>query len=313
MEMREALKLQNGPEMQEKLQMQAELKIRTADVEAVIERYLPEETGHQKTILEAMNYSMRAGGKRLRPMLMQETYRLFGGSGPEIEPFMAAIEMIHTSSLIHDDLPCMDNDELRRGLPTTWVKFGYDMAVLAGDALLIYAVETAAKAFAQTEHMDRVGRSIGLLAEKTGIYGMIGGQVVDVELTNRPVPQEKLDFIYRLKTGALLEASMMIGAILGGADDKQLAAVEQMASAIGLAFQIQDDILDVTSTPEQLGKPVLSDEKNNKTTYVTLFGIEKAKQDVEEISEKAVGLLHTLPGNNPFLESLIQMLVTREN
>lgn len=313
MEMREALKLQNGPEMQEKLQMQAELKIRTADVEAVIERYLPEETGHQKTILEAMNYSMRAGGKRLRPMLMQETYRLFGGSGPEIEPFMAAIEMIHTSSLIHDDLPCMDNDELRRGLPTTWVKFGYDMAVLAGDALLIYAVETAAKAFAQTEHMDRVGRSIGLLAEKTGIYGMIGGQVVDVELTNRPVPQEKLDFIYRLKTGALLEASMMIGAILGGADDKQLAAVEQMASAIGLAFQIQDDILDVTSTPEQLGKPVLSDEKNNKTTYVTLFGIEKARQDVEEISEKAVGLLHTLPGNNPFLESLIQMLVTREN
>ena len=313
MEMREALKLQNGPEMQEKLQMQAELKIRTADVEAVIERYLPEETGHQKTILEAMNYSMRAGGKRLRPMLMQETYRLFGGSRPEIEPFMAAIEMIHTSSLIHDDLPCMDNDELRRGLPTTWVKFGYDMAVLAGDALLIYAVETAAKAFAQTEHMDRVGRSIGLLAEKTGIYGMIGGQVVDVELTNRPVPQEKLDFIYRLKTGALLEASMMIGAILGGADDKQLAAVEQMASAIGLAFQIQDDILDVTSTPEQLGKPVLSDEKNNKTTYVTLFGIEKAKQDVEEISEKAVGLLHTLPGNNPFLESLIQMLVTREN
>ena len=234
-------------------------------------------------------------------MLMQETYRLFGGSGPEIEPFMAAIEMIHTSSLIHDDLPCMDNDELRRGLPTTWVKFGYDMAVLAGDALLIYAVETAAKAFAQTEHMDRVGRSIGLLAEKTGIYGMIGGQVVDVELTNRPVPQEKLDFIYRLKTGALLEASMMIGAILGGADDKQLAAVEQMASAIGLAFQIQDDILDVTSTPEQLGKPVLSDEKNNKTTYVTLFGIEKARQDVEEISEKAVGLLHTLPGNNPCL------------
>lgn len=313
MEMCEALKLQNGPEMQEKLQMQAELKLRTADMEAVIERYLPEETGHQKTIFKAMNYSMRAGGKRLRPMLMQETYRLFGGIGREIEPFMAAIEMIHTSSLIHDDLPCMDNDELRRGQPTTWVKFGYDMAVLAGDALLIYAVETAAKAFAQTEHMDRVGRSIGLLAEKTGIYGMIGGQVVDVELTNRPVPQEKLDFIYRLKTGALLEASMMIGAILGGADDKQLAAVEQMASAIGLAFQIQDDILDVTSTPEQLGKPVLSDEKNNKTTYVTLFGIDKAKQDVEEISEKAVALLHTLPGNNPFLESLIQMLVTREN
>ena len=295
------------------MEMHEELKIRTAEVEAVVERYLPEESGHQKTVLEAMNYSLRAGGKRLRPMLMQETYRLFGGNGSEIEPFMAAIEMIHTSSLIHDDLPCMDNDELRRGKPTTWVKFGYDMAVLAGDGLLIYAVETAAKAFARTEHIDRVGRSIGLLAEKTGIYGMIGGQVVDVELTNQPVSVEKLDFIYRLKTGALLEASMMIGAVLGGADETQVAAVEQMASAIGLAFQIQDDILDVTGTPEQLGKPVLSDEKNNKTTYVTLFGVEQAKRDVAEISAKAVLLLHGLPGKNPFLESLIQMLVTREN
>lgn len=295
------------------MEMREELKARTAEVEAVIEQYLPEEGGHQKTIFEAMNYSVRAGGKRLRPMLMQETYRLFGGSGQEIEPFMAAIEMIHTSSLIHDDLPCMDNDELRRGMPTAWVKFGYDMAVLAGDALLIYAVETGAKAFAMTEHTDRVGRAIGLLAEKTGIYGMIGGQVVDVELTNQPVPQEKLDFIYRLKTGALLEASMMIGAVLGGADEAQIAAVELMAVAIGMAFQIQDDILDVTGTQEQLGKPVLSDEKNHKTTYVTLFGIEQAKKDVAEISGRAVEILHGLPGENPFLESLIQMLVTREN
>lgn len=295
------------------MEMREELKVRTAEVEAVIERYLPEESGHQKTIFEAMNYSMRAGGKRLRPMLMQETYRLFGGTGPEIEPFMAAIEMIHTSSLIHDDLPCMDNDELRRGLPTTWVKYGYDMAVLAGDALLIYAVETAAKAFSMTEHTERVGRAIGLLASKTGIYGMIGGQVVDVELTNQPVPQDKLDFIYRLKTGALLEAAMMTGAVLGGADEAELRAVEQMASAIGLAFQIQDDILDVTGTAEQLGKPVLSDEKNNKTTYVTLFGIEKAKQDVAEISGRAVEILQKLPGENLFLERLIQMLITREN
>ncbi len=307
------MKTREELEMKEEQNMSEELKLRTSQVEAVIERYLPEETGHQKTIFEAMNYSVRAGGKRLRPMLMQETYRLFGGSGSEIEPFIAAIEMIHTSSLIHDDLPCMDNDELRRGLATTWVKFGYDMVFIDWESMVIYSVETAAKAFAQTEHMDRVGRSIGLLAEKTGIYGMIGGQVVDVELTNRPVPQEKLDFIYRLKTGALLEASMMIGAILGGADETQLASVEQMASAIGLAFQIQDDILDVTSTPEQLGKPVLSDEKNNKTTYVTLFGVEKARQDVEEISAKAVALLKGLPGTNPFLESLIQMLVTRQS
>lgn len=196
------------------MEMREELMQRTREVEQIVEKFLPEESGYQKTVLEAMNYSVRAGGKRLRPMLMQETYRLFGGRGEEIEPFMAAIEMIHTSSLIHDDLPCMDNDQLRRGMPTVWVKFGYDMAVLAGDALLIYAVETAAKAFSMTEHGERVGRAIGLLAEKTGIYGMIGGQVVDVELTDKPIPEEKLDFIYRLKTGALLEASMMIGAVL---------------------------------------------------------------------------------------------------
>ena len=288
------------------------LETRTREVEAVVERYLPAADGYQKTVLDAMNYSVRAVGKRLRPMLMEETYRLFGGSGTVVEPFMAAIEMIHTSSLIHDDLPCMDNDELRRGLPTTWVKYGYDMAVLAGDSLLIYAVETAAKAFALTEDAAVVGRCIGILAQKTGIYGMIGGQTVDVELTNKPVPHEKLDFIYHLKTGALLESSMMIGALLAGADEEETRRVEQMAAAIGLAFQIQDDILDVTSSMEVLGKPVLSDEKNNKTTYVTLEGLEKAKQDVARISDDAVRILHELPGENEFLEALIHMLVSRE-
>ena len=288
------------------------LETRTREVEAVVERYLPAADGYQKTVLDAMNYSVRAGGKRLRPMLMEETYRLFGGSGTVVEPFMAAIEMIHTSSLIHDDLPCMDNDELRRGLPTTWVKYGYDMAVLAGDSLLIYAVETAAKAFALTEDAAVVGRCIGILAQKTGIYGMIGGQTVDVELTNKPVPHEKLDFIYHLKTGALLESSMMIGALLAGADEEETRLVEQMAAAIGVAFQIQDDILDVTSSMEVLGKPVLSDEKNNKTTYVTLEGLEKAKQDVASISDDAVRILHELPGENEFLEALIHMLVSRE-
>lgn len=308
------------------MEMHEQLQVYTAEVEAVLEQYLPAETGHQKTIFAAMNYSMRAGGKRLRPLLMRETYRLFGGRGPVIEPFMAAIEMIHTSSLIHDDLPCMDNDKLRRGKPTAWVKFGYDMAVLAGDALLIYGIETAAKAFAMcqegsrpvareksAEGAERVGRGIRILAEKTGIYGMIGGQVVDVELTNQPVPKDKLDFIYRLKTGALLEASMMIGAWLGGADEDQLKTVEQMAACVGLAFQIQDDILDVTSTAEQLGKPVLSDEKNNKTTYASLEGVEKAREDVKKISAEAIRYLHELPGENPFLESLIGMLTVREN
>ena len=297
----------------ETLNKKEELARRTKAVEEIVLSYLPEETGHQKTIFEAMNYSMRAGGKRLRPMLMQETYRLFGGTGREIQPFMAAIEMIHTSSLIHDDLPCMDNDELRRGLPTTWVKYGYDMAVLAGDALLIYAVETAAKACSMGAHPERVGRAIGLLAEKTGIYGMTGGQGVGVELTNQPVPEEKLDFIYRLKTGALLEASMMIGALLAGAPETELKQVEQMAACIGMAFQIQDDILDLTSTAEQLGKPVLSDEKNHKTTYVTLNGLEKARADVARISEEAVTILQKLPGENPFLEDLVRMLVDRKS
>ncbi|RHV69752.1 polyprenyl synthetase family protein [Clostridium sp. OM02-18AC] len=294
------------------MEMHEELKKRTGEVETVVERYLPKEEGHQKTIFEAMNYSVRAGGKRLRPMLMEETYRLFGGKEQAVEPFMAAMEMIHTSSLIHDDLPCMDNDELRRGLPTTWKKFGYDMAVLAGDALMIYAFETASKAFAMTQYPERAARAIGILAEKTGIYGMIGGQVVDVELTGKPIPQEKLDFIYRLKTGALLEASMMIGAILGGASEEEIRRVEEIAAAVGLAFQIQDDILDVTSTSEELGKPVLSDEKNQKTTYVTLVGLDQAREDVAEISSRAVTLLKQLPGQNPFLENLITMLVERK-
>lgn len=284
----------------------------TKEVEQVLEDYLPEEEGFQKTVISAMNYSMRAGGKRLRPLFMREFYRLFGGQGQEIEPFMAAMEMIHTFSLVHDDLPCMDNDEYRRGVPTTWVTYGYDMAVLAGDGLFCYAMETAAKAFSMTERADLVGQAIGLLSQKTGIYGMIGGQSADVELTGEALSKEQLDFIYRLKTGALLEGSMMIGALLGGADWKQLAIVEQIAQAVGMAFQIQDDILDLTSSQEILGKPVLSDEKNNKTTYVSLYGMEQAKKEVKRLSEMAAELLKSLPGDRQFLEALIQMLVNRE-
>lgn len=289
-----------------------ELEQRTGEVDAVIQKFLPEETGHQKTIFEAMNYSVRVGGKRLRPMLMQEVYRLFGGADGEIEPFMAAIEMIHTSSLIHDDLPCMDNDTYRRGQKTTWVAYGEDMAVLAGDGLMIFAVETAAKAFAHTEHLERAARAVQILVNKTGIYGMIGGQTVDVELTNKPVPKDKLDFIYRLKTGALLEASMTIGAVMAGADEETVKKVEQIAADVGLAFQIRDDILDVTSTSEVLGKPVLSDEKNQKTTYVTLEGLTKASSDVETVSRRAIEALRKLPGENRFLEQLIEQLIYRE-
>lgn len=292
--------------------MNEQLAQYTKEVEEVVYSYLPVADGHQKTIFEAMNYSVKAGGKRLRPLLMREIYRLFGGAGEEIEPFMAAIEMIHTSSLIHDDLPCMDNDEYRRGKKTTWAVYGYDMGVLAGDALLIYAIETAAKAFAMTSDSTRVGECIRVLAEKTGIYGMIGGQTVDVELTDKPIPKDKLDFIYRLKTGALLEAAMVIGAVMGGATKEECETVERMAANIGLAFQIQDDILDVTGSQEILGKPVLSDEKNNKTTYVSLEGIHKAKRDVKKLSEAAIDILYSLPGKNDFLEDLIKLLIDRE-
>ena len=281
------------------------------ETETVVYSYLPEETGHQKTIFEAMNYSVKAGGKRLRPLLMREVYRLFGGNGPEIEPFMAAMEMIHTSSLIHDDLPCMDNDEYRRGKLTTWKAYGYDMAVLAGDALMIYAFETASKAFSMGADPAKVGRAIGILAEKTGIYGMIGGQTVDVELTGKAVPREKLDFIYRLKTGALLEASMMIGAVLAGATEDELKQVEMIASDIGLAFQIQDDLLDILGDSAVLGKPVCSDEENGKVTYVTVHGLEESKKDVAEISRRAVTRLDQLPYKNEFLDELILELINR--
>ena len=274
------------------------LRERTETAEAAVRKYLPPAEGFQKTVLDAMDYSVNAGGKRLRPVMMMESYRMFGGRGEEIEPFMAAIEMIHTSSLIHDDLPCMDNDTLRRGKPTAWVKYGYDMAVLAGDGLMIYAFETAAKALALGADPARVARCMGILAEKTGIYGMIGGQTVDVELTDQPIPEDKLDFIYRLKTGALLEASFMIGAVLAGAGEEEVKTVEEIASLVGLAFQIQDDILDVTSSAEVLGKPVLSDEKNHKTTYVTLKGLEKAREDGKESSRQEEELRRSLGGDH---------------
>ena len=302
--------------MNDKETFKQELKTRTAEIEQLIKTYLPEESGHQKTILEAMNYSMMAGGKRLRPMLMQEMCRLFTGCLLEsVIPFMAAVEMIHTSSLVHDDLPCMDDDMMRRGKPSTWAEFGEDIGVLTGDALMMYAFETAASAFETSidpDELSRIGKAMGILARKTGVYGMIGGQTVDVELAGGPIPKDKLDFIYRLKTGALIEASMLIGAVLGGAADEDCKIEESLARKIGMAFQIQDDILDVTGSEEVIGKPVNSDEKNKKTTYVTLEGLDKAKKDVEQISAEAIEELNKLPGNNEFLEQLIHVLINRQ-
>lgn len=286
---------------------------RVEEIEAVIESYLPKAEGYQKEIMEAMSYSVTAGGKRLRPMMMLETFRLFGGEGKVIEPFMAAQEMIHTYSLVHDDLPAMDNDEYRRGKKTTHVVYGEAMGILAGDALLNYAFETAVKAFEITpEKSLEIGKALKILAGKAGVYGMIGGQVVDVASCGQGLTQEMLDFIYELKTGALIESSMMIGALLAGADEEEIRTVERIASDVGVAFQIQDDILDVTSTIEMLGKPIHSDEKNEKTTYVTLKGLDAAAKDVERISQEAVELLQGLKGENPFLEELIRELIHRK-
>lgn len=284
---------------------------KVAAIEEVLKAYMPEEEGPQKLIMEAMNYSVTVGGKRLRPMLMQETFRLFGGEGDAVEPFMAAQEMIHTYSLVHDDLPAMDNDEYRRGKKTTWVAYGEDMAILAGDGLLNFAFETALKAFGKAEPM-KVARCLQVLSKKAGIYGMIGGQVVDVMSEEKQIDMETLLFIHRNKTSALIQSSMMIGAILAGASDEDVEKIEKIGEDIGLAFQIQDDILDVTSSLEVLGKPVHSDEKNEKTTYITLEGLEKSKKDVEEISHRAIAGLKSFERENQFLNELVEMLIHRE-
>ena len=298
-----------------KSQFMEELQQKVEHINNVLEKFLPVEEGQQRIIFEAMNYSVRAGGKRLRPILMEETYHMFGGSSAVIEPFMAAIEMIHTYSLVHDDLPAMDNDEYRRGKKTTHAVYGEAMGILAGDALLNLAYETAAKAFDMEVADTRVARAFAVLAKKAGVYVMVGGQVVDVESEKSDdcsITREKLDFIYRLKTGALIESSMMIGAILAGASSDEVSRVEQIAAKLGLAFQIQDDVLDVTSTLEVLGKPVGSDEKNNKATYVTFEGLDKAGSDVERISKEAEEQLDDLGYDDAFLKELFEYLIHRE-
>ncbi len=290
---------------------------KASTIEKIIAAYLPEETGYQETVLKAMNYSILAGGKRLRPMLMQETYKLFGGKGRVVEPFMAAMEMIHTYSLVHDDLPAMDNDEYRRGRKTTHVVYGEGMAILAGDGLLNYAFETAMKAFdfceKEVTYAD-VAKALQVLAKKAGIYGMIGGQTADIEAEEKEqtLTAEQLLFIHEHKTAALIEGSMMIGAILAGAGEESVKAMEKCALNVGIAFQIQDDILDVIGDENLLGKPIGSDEKNSKQTYVTIHGLEKSKEDVKKLSEEAVTLIEGEGGDSAFLKALILQLIHRE-
>ena len=274
---------------------------------------LPEED-YQKTVLAAMNYSLNAGGKRLRPVFMEAVYDALGGKGEVIKPFMAAIEQIHTYSLVHDDLPAMDNDEYRRGKKTTHIVYGEDMAILAGDALLNHAYETALRAFDEegADHV-RITRALGVLAREAGIYGMVGGQCADVEAEDKGLvmDEERIDFIFRLKTGALIKASMMIGAILAGAYDEEIDKIGEAACDIGIAFQIQDDILDVVGNEAELGKPIGSDAKNNKVTYVTLKGLDEAQRDVARYSRMAIDILKSLPYDTDFLEELSESLIGR--
>lgn len=293
------------------------LPAKIAEVEKIIYSYLPVRKDYQKTVVDAMEYSVKVGGKRLRPMIMQEVYSLFGGEDLIIQPFMAAIEMIHTYSLVHDDLPAMDNDRLRRGKDTTWVKYGEAMAVLTGDALLNYAFETAMKAFDMTEDPSvtrRIVRALQLLMSKAGIDGMVGGQVADVEAEKEHIKldADRLLFIHRYKTGALLEISFLVGAVLAGADPVSYGKLQRAALDVGVAFQIQDDILDMIGDEALLGKPVGSDEENGKETYVTIHGMDKAKADVEAMSNEAIELISSIPGDNRFLVELIENLVDRK-
>lgn len=292
------------------------LEKKVVHVEEILGSFLPKEEGFQKVVLEAMNYSIMAGGKRLRPIMMEESYHLLGGRGKIVEPFMAALEMIHNYSLVHDDLPAMDNDEYRRGRKTTWKVYGDGMAILAGDGLLNYAYETAVTAFSMTEdreELKRVARALEVLTRKAGVYGMIGGQTADIEAESKEqITEELLLFIDENKTAALMQAAFMIGGILAGASEEAINRLERAAYDIGIAFQIQDDILDVTSTTEVLGKPVGSDEKNHKLTYVSLHGLDQAKEEVCRLSGEAVHILKGLGEENDFLIELIHSLIKRE-
>ena len=294
------------------------MKYSAKDIENIIYQYLPEEKGYQKTVIEAMNYSFRAGGKRLRPMIMKLCYDMFAECDDinVVGPFMAALEMIHTYSLVHDDLPALDNDMYRRGQLTCHAKYGEDMAILAGDGLLNFAFETASKAFLACPGNVGLEKAFVSLAGRPGIYGMIGGQVLDVEMSGKPLDDKQIDFINKNKTAALIVCAMEIGGLLGGAEESSCSMLCDVANCVGLAFQVQDDILDIIGDEEKLGKPVKSDEKNAKYNYATVHGLDEAKCFVKNMSEKANAILEGLEVVNQAakdeLMDLINNLINRE-
>ena len=303
------------------MDFRAEFENRQKEINEILMQYMPDTEGLQKTVKEAMHYSLEAGGKRIRPMLMRETYKMCGGTGSAVEPFMAAMEMIHTYSLVHDDLPAMDNDELRRGKKTTWVVYGDGMAVLAVDALLNYAFETAFRAFENcyvdgvpvTARFKMLEQALKVLSKAAGIHGMIGGQNADIEAEEQttPLTTEQILFIHANKTAALIQSAMTIGATLAGATDEEIAALELCAYNVGIAFQIQDDILDVIGDSRELGKATGSDAQNHKQTYVTLHGLEESGREVERLTGEAVAVLDGFSGEHEFLKELLLHLVHR--
>lgn len=292
-----------------------ELRLRTDDAQKIIERFLPDGMKFNKELCQAMTYSVSVGGKRLRPVLMKSFYRLYGGSEDVISPFMAAMEMLHNYSLVHDDLPALDNDEYRRGMPATHKKYGEPLAILAGDGLLHEAYETAIKAFSYTDNSMDVINALRIFADKTGKNGMLGGQTADVINTGKIISDELMYYIYEKKTGALIEGAMMIGAALAGASEKDLEMIQRAGACIGMAFQIRDDILDIYGDEEVIGKPINSDEKNNKKTYVSVNGSDKSQQDIEKYTFDAVNIIKKLGNDDEerqFIIKLFNYMSSRE-
>ncbi len=313
------------------MEFKTDLLNRTEYVNTIIKEFLPEENGLETTIYKAVNYSLFAGGKRLRPIILIESFKLFYDEKDTVsrellctlaERYAVALEMIHTYSLVHDDLPAMDNDMYRRGKKTTHAEFGHGMGILAGDALLNMAFElltSASKVIPEDmpddiklEVYKRINTAGYIMAYKAGSHGMIGGQVIDLEASGKEIDNNILMTMYKLKTSALLEAAMMVGAALAGAGAESIEKIEKIASNIGLAFQIRDDILDEISTQEELGKPVYSDMKNNKPTYTVLNGLAASREQVHFLTREALSIYDSLDYKNDFLRELMISLTDRK-
>ena len=282
------------------------------EVERALDESIAADDPDYAGLIEAMRYSLLSGGKRIRAILVLEFCRLFSGEYADAMPFACAIEMIHAYSLIHDDLPCMDNDDFRRGKPSCHKQFGEANALLAGDSLLTYAFEYPLTAESSLPAERRLA-ALRELAKFAGCRGMAGGQYIDLDSEEKKIPPALLDKLQLLKTSALMRASGDMGAIIGGADDEQLAAADNYCRLIGLAFQITDDILDVTGDEKLLGKPTHSDEANEKSTYVSLYGLENAGKMADELFSQAMRELDRLPGDTQFLRDLTNMLAQRRS